>query len=65
MEDYGKCCLNTILGGMPEDASTARELKYMIVQDSSLGELRVANEAARNVELPTYVAQYEDLGLYP
>jgi len=64
MEDYGKCCLNTILGGIPEDASTARELKYMIVQDSSLGELRVANEAARNVELPVYVAQYEDLGLF-
>ena len=64
MEDYGKCCLNTILGGIPEDASTARELKYMIVQDSSLGELRVENEKARNVELPVYVAQYEDLGLF-
>ena len=64
MEDYGKCCLNTILGGIPEDASTARELKYMIVQDASLGELRVANEAARNVELPVYVALYENLGLY-
>ncbi len=64
MKDYGKCCLNTILGGIPEDASTARELKYMIVQDASLGELRVANEAARNVELPVYVALYENLGLY-
>lgn len=61
MADYPKCCVNRILTGMPEDASTARELKYMIVQDSSLGELRVANEASRNVELPTYVAVFEDL----
>lgn len=64
MEDYGKCCLNTILGGIPEDASTARELKYMIVQDSSLGELRVANEKDRNKVLPVYIAQYEDMGLF-
>ena len=64
MEDYGKCCLDTILSGMPDDASVERELKYLILADASLGELRVANEAARNVELPVYVAQYEDLGLY-
>ena len=64
MEEYGKCCLNSVLGGIPEDASTARELKYMILQDSSLGELRVANEEARNKVLPTYIAQYEDIGLY-
>ena len=61
MEDYPKCCELIVGGGIPEDASTARELKDMILQDSSLGELRVANEAHRNVELPTYVAVFEDL----
>ena len=64
MKDYPKCCENRILAGIPEDASTARELKYMLLQDASLGELRVANEEARNKVLPTYVAQYEDIGLY-
>jgi hypothetical protein len=57
-------CVNRILTGMPEDASTARELKYMILQDASLGELRIEIEEFRNKILPVYVAQYENLGLY-
>ena len=64
MADYPKCCVNGILAGMPEDASTARELKYMILQDASLGELRIEIEEFRNKILPVYVAQYENLGLY-
>ncbi len=64
MTDYPKCCVNRILTGMPEDASTARELKYMILQDASLGELRIEIEEFRNKILPVYVAQYENLGLY-
>ena len=64
MEDYPKCCEQIVGGGIPEDASTARELKYLILQDSSLGELRQELEAARNVELPVYEAVYEDLWLY-
>jgi hypothetical protein len=64
MADYPKCCVNRILTGMPEDASTARELKYMILQDASLGELRIEIEEFRNKILPVYVAQYENLGLY-
>lgn len=64
MTDYPKCCVNRILTGMPEDASTARELKYMILQDASLGELRIELEEFRNKILPVYVAQYENLGLY-
>jgi hypothetical protein len=64
MADYPKCCELIVGGGIPEDASTARELKYMILQDSSLGELRKEIEEFRNKVLPVYVAQYEDLGLY-
>lgn len=64
MEDYPKCCELIVGGGIPEDASTARETKYLILQDSSVGELRQELEAARNVELPVYVAVYEDLWLY-
>jgi hypothetical protein len=64
MADYPKCCVNRILTGMPEDASTARELKYMILQDASLRELRIEIEKFRNKILPVYVAQYENLGLY-
>ena len=64
MADYPKCCENRILTGIPEDASTARELKYMILQDASLGELRIEIEEFRNKILPVYVAQYENLGLY-
>lgn len=64
MADYPKCCVNRILTGMPEDASTARELKYMILQDASLGELRIEIEEFRNKILPVYVAQYENLGLF-
>ncbi len=64
MADYPKCCENRILAGIPEDASTARELKYMLLQDASLGQMRIEIEEFRNKVLPVYVAQYENIGLY-